>query len=216
MNKLSFGAAVAAFTATHGRPPTILVDADGVLYQWETAFVDAHRRTYPHISIGDAGTRERFDFFAAAPDEERRAALHILNTMDYSALQLMPGARDAMTFLLESGADVLICTSPTLGNVTCESDKKVAILFDFGREIADTRLLIQRDKTYALGDILIDDKPQVTGRRTPTWKHIRFTQRYNEGLPGPRIEAWTDPEWVNVLSATIGRMAGVPALSGVS
>lgn len=208
-NLLRLKGAIAAFTEAHGRVPTVLFDADGVLYEWEggpAGFVQTHRNKFPHITIGDAGTRDRFGFFMDAPDEERDAALEVLAVMDYSALELMPGAVRALHAVREAGADVNVCTAPTLDNPNCEAGKKAAIIRDFGHEVAE-RTFIMRDKTYALGDILIDDKPAVTGRRTPTWEHVRYAQLYNVGLPGARIENWVDGSWVDILTDSILELA---------
>lgn len=192
-------AAIAAFTAQFGRPPTILFDADGVAYDWEENYVATHREHYPDRVIGEPGTRDRFDFFTDVPADEREAAQFILSVMDYATLTPMPGVQGAVQTLLDAGADVLICTAPTLENPTCESAKKLGIVRDFGAEFAGSRIIIIRDKTYALGDLLIDDKPQVTGRRIPTWAHIYFTQLYNRHLDRPRINSWLEG-WEDVIA----------------
>ena len=61
------------------------------------------------------------------------------------------------------------------------------------------RMIITRDKTQVQGDILVDDKPRVSGSRTPSWKHVLFSQSYNQGMEGKgRLSVWT--EWADTLS----------------
>lgn len=46
-----------------------------------------------------------------------------------------------------------------------------------------TRLIITSDKTKIRGDLLIDDKPYITGSEYPAWEHVLFTAPYNSELP---------------------------------
>ena len=52
------------------------------------------------------------------------------------------------------------------------------------------RVILTRDKTIVSGDILIDDKPEITGCAMPPWQHVLY-DRYritgmcrNSGLRG--------------------------------
>merc|ERR1719253_2506561 len=52
-----------------------------------------------------------------------------------------------------------------------------------------------------IGDVLIDDKPQVTGTMTPTWEHIVFEAPYNKSVEMNRrlrMRSWD--WWTRILS----------------
>ena len=55
-----------------------------------------------------------------------------------------------------------------------------------GQEFAE-RTIITRDKTLVYGDILIDDKPEVTGIHTPAWTHVVYDQPYNREATANRL-----------------------------
>ena len=60
------------------------------------------------------------------------------------------------------------------------------------------RLIITRDKTHVQGDILIDDKPHISGSKPRPWKHVIFSQSYNKDVQGKeRLSSWTS--WQDVL-----------------
>jgi 5'-nucleotidase len=40
------------------------------------------------------------------------------------------------------------------------------------------------------GDILVDDKPVVSGSLRPEWVHVLHDRPYNRNCPGPRM-SWT-------------------------
>lgn len=53
-----------------------------------------------------------------------------------------------------------------------------------------SRLIITRDKTHVQGEILVDDKPQVTGRKAAVWKHVLFNQSYNQDVQAGTGGVW--------------------------
>lgn len=198
---------VAEFGAEHGRPPTVLVDMDEVLCQWEVQFVEYHRRMFPHIPTADAGRRESFDMFAGLTGEALDATAAVMNEPGfYAHLLPVPGALEAILAMQAIGIDVALCTSPWLSNPTCASDKLSWVERHLGEPMASSTI-ITRDKTRVAGDILIDDNPMVRGRRDPEWTLIRFTYHYNRHLEGLRIDHWG--EWTPaVATALSGRTSG--------
>jgi hypothetical protein len=42
------------------------------------------------------------------------------------------------------------------------------------------------DKTLIDGDVLVDDRPTVTGTRSPTWRRVIFDQPYDRNVQGTR------------------------------
>ena len=181
---------------------TVLVDMDGVLADWDAAFAREWANDYPQLASPRAEL-STFDLFGPDNSEAQNAATRDL--MDkpgfYRLLVPLPVVIDAVHAMVAAGLDVVICTSPWPSNPDCASSKLDWLEGHLGEGWA-CRAVITRDKTRVMGDILIDDKPSVTGAVQPVWEHVYFTQPYNADLPGPRIDDWD--QWVYVLTDVLG------------
>ena len=60
------------------------------------------------------------------------------------------------------------------------------------------KTIITKDKTIITGDLLIDDKPEVTGSQEPTWEHILYSQPYNKDVKSKRRITWEN--WKPVIN----------------
>ncbi len=111
----------------------------------------------------------------------------------------VPGAILAVREMQFRGHEVMVCTSPLLGNPYWEEETLAWIKEHFG----NLEVRIGPDKTIVPGDILIDDKPKITGSRTPKWQQIIFDQPYNRSVDPkiPRLRHWVD--WPTVLAPFI-------------
>ncbi len=122
----------------------------------------------------------------------------------FSELEPVPGWAEAMNKLLDEGHDVLIASTPWASSRSCWQDKVDWVGDTLGGRWRD-RVQLIRDKTLLDADVLIDDKPEITGRNTgprrthPAWTQIIFDQPYNRDIEGPRIMNWTDGSWEEVL-----------------
>ncbi|TKC53524.1 hypothetical protein EI555_014980 [Monodon monoceros] len=72
------------------------------------------------------------------------------------------------------------------------------------------RIILTRDKTVVLGDLLIDDKDTIQGQEeTPSWEHILFTCCHNQhlALPPPRrrLLSWRD-NWKEIIDSKRGAL----------
>ena len=68
------------------------------------------------------------------------------------------------------------------------------IIKHFGAEWAGA-ITMTTDKTPVRGDILIDDKPLISGAQLPTWRQLLFDAPYNGHVTDkPRLTAWADWE----------------------
>lgn len=173
-------------------PFIALVDMDAPLVQWEEGLVSLARTLHPHIHTPDAGTRYDWDLLVGLAAHERDAIINVMHYPGfYRGLQPVEGAKQALYEMLEEGIEVILCSTPSLDNPTCASDKLAFLDEHFGREIAKRTILTQ-DKTLVRGDILIDDKPTIKGLMAPTWKHVIFDRAYNLGVPGPRLVDWAN------------------------
>lgn len=67
------------------------------------------------------------------------------------------------------------------------------------------RIILTRDKTVVMGDLLIDDKDNIQGlEETPSWEHILFTCCHNQHLALPptrrRLLSWSD-NWRGIIES---------------
>lgn len=173
-------------------PVTVLIDVDQVVAGFVEGFMNEWiDRKYP--SYFDGITILHFwDFRVYVPDPDKHLVDKIIMSDNfYRNLPLIPGAKEAVRDIIERGHHVFFCTAPFKRNKTCESDKKLWILEHFGSDLCDN-LIITGDKTMVFGDMIIDDKPEITGHRTPVWEHIWYEQPYNMNLTGKRRVNWTN------------------------
>ncbi|XP_074244388.1 5'(3')-deoxyribonucleotidase, mitochondrial isoform X6 [Saimiri boliviensis] len=67
------------------------------------------------------------------------------------------------------------------------------------------QIVLTRDKTVVSADLLIDDRPDITGAEpTPSWEHVLFTACHNRHLqlqpPRRRLHSWAD-DWKAILDS---------------
>jgi len=181
----------------------ILLDQDGVLADFEHAFLSAWRLRYPDIAPVSYEDRKSFYILQDYPPELRDKAEALYTAPGFIRnVPPVPGAIEAFKELLALGMDVRICTSPLSQFENCVAEKYLWVEKHLGRE-ATNRLILTKDKTLVRGDILIDDKPSITGAMRPQWRHIIYDAPYNrERRDVPRV-TWQN--WRNVLAGELYR-----------
>ena len=110
----------------------------------------------------------------------------------FENLPPIKGAINALHDMLYAGLDVRICTAPINAYRYCVSEKFAWVERHLGHEWTK-RIILTKDKTWVHGDILIDDKPHITGSLSPTWMHYLYDQPYNKAIDKPRI-CWCNKE----------------------
>lgn len=108
---------------------------------------------------------------------------------------------------LPRSTEVFICTSPLLKYDHCVGEKYRWVEQHLGPQFVE-RIILTRDKTVVLGDLLIDDKDTIRGdEETPRWEHILFTCCHNRHLVLPptkrRLLSWSD-NWREILDSKRG------------
>lgn len=174
----------------------VLVDMDGVLADWGAAY-DAGLNFRPGETRGIPRHSEQrgFDLFEGLTEYQSSLVREVMDELDYFYLDPIPGAIEAVQSMREYGHEVMICTSPWLSNPSCLNDKIDWVCKHLGEGWED-RVIITKDKTIMLGDVLIDDKPNIKGHTTPTWTQVIFDQPYNQDRQDlPRLRTWDD--WDN-------------------
>jgi len=185
---------------------TVLVDMDNTLVDWDAEFI--HRfavATGRPITEVDEMVRKRAKFEIEENFEasDRQKVLDVITSPGfYESLEPYPGAVEALKQLLEAGADVKLVTAPHPACAgSCAREKFLSVERHLGVEWLE-RLIITRDKTHVQGDILVDDKPKVSGCQPTRWTHVLFDQSYNRGVEGkPRMPSWSS--WQTVLASAL-------------
>ncbi len=166
---------------------TILFDQDGVLANYTKAHLDAIAREFPELPRYHAKEVSHFNTEEVFPVEyhERIEAL-ALRPGFFANLEPILGAVEALQSLLAEGYDVRICTAPKKIFDNCVAEKFAWVKRHLGQEFVE-RMVLTRDKTLVYGEILVDDKPDITGVCKPTWKHVLYDQPYNRNSDRPRL-----------------------------
>lgn len=175
----------------------ILVDMDGVLVNTMKGFNSELKRQVPNIPLIPIEEIREFYLDKQYPREYASAINNVWATPGFFySLKAFPGSKEALNEIVKY-ADVAICTSPYTESSTCAQEKWQWVEENLGQEWLK-RLIITKDKTRVAGNILIDDKPEVTGARKPTWEHVLYTQPWNSQISGKRRLTWEN--WREVLS----------------
>lgn len=178
----------------------ILVDMDGTIADWgkeydfmlDTYISSSAEETSAVAAIPRAKDQTVWDLHTGLSQFQGEVVSVIMDYPGfYARLEPIEGAIDALKSMVEAGHEVILVTSPWLTNPTCITDKFNWVAKHLGAEWAQ-RVIITKDKTHVAGDILIDDKPEIKGTATPTWKHVLFDQPYNVNVPKGRITSWLD------------------------
>lgn len=177
----------------------ILVDMDGVLADFEKAFLDRWKFLYPNKTHIPLEKRNIFYLKDQYPKEEIKNIYSIILEMGfYLNMEPIKGSIEAMHKMLELGHNVLICTSPIRNSNYCVQEKYEWVRRNLGKQW-ELRLNLVRDKKYMKGDYLIDDKPDIRGEVEPDWEHIVYDQPYNRNITdGRRRMTWEN--WQDIIN----------------
>uniref|UniRef100_A0A4X2KS30 5',3'-nucleotidase, mitochondrial n=1 Tax=Vombatus ursinus TaxID=29139 RepID=A0A4X2KS30_VOMUR len=195
-----------------GRPLRVLVDMDGVLADFEGGFLKKFRARYPdkpYIALEDRRGFWVSDQYGQLRPELSEKAISIWESKNFFIeLEPLPGAVEAVKEMARlENTDVFICTSPIKKYKYCPNEKYAWVEKHFGQEFLE-QIVLTRDKTVVSGDLLIDDRPDITGwprsGPNPSWEHILFTSCHNRHLqlqpPHRRLHSWTD-DWKAILDS---------------
>jgi 5'-nucleotidase len=186
----------------NGNTPTILWDMDGTTHEWSTRLNEILLSLDPDFPVVPHGQRVGFDYFWV-PGANRDTILAAMNDPRlYDALEPIPHVMDTIREIDAAGIDQFFCSTPTWSNPGCVPGKLASLAKDLGPEWQN-RLILTHDKTLVRGDVLIDDKPVITGAHTPVWQHVMFDQDYNGHIDTPH--RMTDPRnWRETLAPLLG------------
>lgn len=178
------------------RKKTVLVDMDGVITDWTGRFIQQWSSKFPHekpLCRENQLVWQMRDWIPGHEDKIR----HITREQGfYFDLKPIEGALDALREMLrDTGIHLRICSSPLAFNPYCCDEKQAWLGWNFGDLGIEfqRKLVLTDDKTIVRGDILIDDKPEITGDFTPQWEHVIFDAPYNRNVERPhrRMHNWS-------------------------
>lgn len=179
----------------------ILLDQDGVLADFDAGFHAAWQQHYPHTVIRPREHRRSFYLLEDLPPHLREQAEALYTSPGFiSNLPPVPGALEAWQALESMGFTLRICSTPLQQYENCVAEKYQWVEKHLGRA-ATRQLVLTADKTLVAADLLIDDKPEITGARAPTWEHVLFDAPYNQTVVGKKRINWQN--WRGVLAGVM-------------
>jgi len=176
----------------------MLVDMDGVLSDYELEFFLRWKKRHPTLPSISLTQRKEFDIAWDYPEKYHNFVYEIKSEQGFFAsMKPIEGAKTALETMQGLGFEIFICTMCISNNRNCAQEKISWIEQEFGTKWV-SKLIITEDKTIIDADILIDDKPNITGvNNTPSWEHILFDHPYNTNVHNLRRLNWHN--WKDVL-----------------
>jgi len=171
---------------------------DGTVVDWDSGF----RQAWANRSVIDR--TKSYAMEDCVPAEFREEAKQVMMSPGFFRhLPAFPNAIKEVIKMEQAGFQIWFCTSPLLGHPTCCQEKLEWIQEHFGEEYVK-RVILCQDKTTVRGDILVDDKPTITGLHNPTWQQCIFNAPYNQAQTDlPRMSEWSD--WETPLKKVLER-----------
>ncbi len=185
--------------------PTILVDMDGVLADFDKEVLSRMEARYPHIPL--LGARQNCHVADDYP--EHWALIRELSNEPgfFDSLPQVDNALEGWGRIIDLGYNPRICSSPINTNPNSRIEKLGWLQRHFAPyfgSIVAEQAIITRDKHLFDGVALIDDRPELRGADEASWRHIIFDQPYNRHVAGLRLSGWLDKKLPEILEATVG------------
>jgi len=187
--------------------PTILVDMDGVLADFDQHYWNEAVRVWKQVRAG-SGPLSPFDISALNQQAHRYLSDHVTDKDCESAVRSLvetegwfealppiDGARSGLN-RLSKAADVWIVTKPLEKNPTCRDEKARWLTKHMG-DGWDRRLILTPDKSLIRGDVLLDDAIKPEWVPAADWEPVVYAHPWNTNGPhaGPPTPGWDRFEW---------------------
>merc|ERR1719164_265702 len=132
----------------------------------------------------------------------------------FRGLPPMAGGVAALKALDAKGYRVMLCTSPVSTSAHCAGEKFEWVREHLGPEWVP-KIILTSDKTAVRGDVLIDDKPKITGAHHPVWQQLMFNAPYNLKVPDrQRLSSWDVPSLLDAIDSLM--CSGPPPLGAAA
>ncbi len=181
------------------KSPIVLIDMDGVVADFELAFLNKWKEKYPKRKFVALEDRRGFYTTNQYPAKWWPQIWKIMIKEGFFAeMAPIKGSIKAIKKMKKSGYEIFFCSAPLIQNPTCASEKYAWIKKHFGHRW-EGKLILAPDKTLVQGDFLIDDRDKIKGDHRPSWEHLIFDRPYNQEVKRNRRINWNN--WQEVLSA---------------
>lgn len=176
--------------------PRILLDVDGVLADFVTAFLAVVRFQLGRDHVPEDVTQFNLASSLGLSKLEFDQCAEIVSASGFCrTLSVYPGATDGVA-ALHRIADVYIVTSPWNSNRTWTYDREQWLAEHFG--IPHSRVVHTSAKHLVRGDVLVDDKTETLHTwqaEHPTGRAIQWTTPHNRA---DAWEGWATSSWVDL------------------
>ncbi|XP_055992707.1 5'(3')-deoxyribonucleotidase, mitochondrial [Sorex fumeus] len=182
---------------------------DGVLADFEGGFLRKFRARFPELPYIALEDRRGFwlseQYGRLRPGLSEKAMSIWQSENFFLDLDPLPGAIEAVKEMASlENTHVLICTSPIKMYKYCPYEKYAWVEKHLGTDFLE-HIVLTHDKTVVSADLLIDDRPDITGAEPhPSWEHILFTACHNRHVqlqpPRRRLQSWAD-DWRAILDS---------------
>ena len=180
---------------TESSKSIILVDMDNTIVDYSTSIAIELKKIYPNDNV----TSDNWQTLKLNDIHYNRKIIQSQPSF-FKKMQPIEGSIKALKEMEQLGYTVFIVSSPSVIGNNCHSEKCDWMKQHFGEKWA-RRLVLTKDKTIVIGNVLIDDKPYITGAiDNPIWKHITFAQPYNIDLHEEhRVHLMKWDQWKNIV-----------------
>ncbi len=167
----------------------VLVDMYGVIANFEGGVLEKIAKKYPKEKLIALENRTTFHIKDQYP-QDMRADIESVYFSEgfFFGLKPINGSLEGISNLSRTN-NVFICTSPISQYEYCIKEKYDWVNKWLGKEWVK-KIISCNDKTLIRGDILIDDKPEVTGVMDSVWKHVLYSQPYNRDSRNTNRMVW--------------------------
>ncbi|HEX3568826.1 MAG TPA: hypothetical protein VHT70_04085 [Candidatus Saccharimonadales bacterium] len=182
--------------------PTVLVDMDGVLADFDQRILDQLADRHPHIPI----TATRSNFYVSDDYPEHAELIRAMSDEEgfFRSLPIVDGALDGWQRILEGDYRPRICSSPISTNPYSKAEKlgwlEEHLAPVFGNWVVEQAIITKNKEEYD-GIALLDDRPELRNADKAPWQHIIFDRPYNQASRQPRLYGWKDKNLLHLLKA---------------
>jgi 5'-nucleotidase len=161
---------------------------DDVIADLEARITKLWEELHPEEPLFPNGRREKYYIGASLNDSERLSDIwHLLHGPNlFSSLDPVEGSLEALDTMLSDGHEVFIVTSAGVSFPLAATEKYQWVKEHCGEHML-SHLVITPSKFLVIGDILIDDKPELYREDEAKWEHVLFDKPYNQNSPKRRL-----------------------------